>query len=137
MPGKKKHLEIVKLNYETLSHLSKPNCSEHTDWCVTIIFYMALHFVQAYLAEKKSKHITNHSTLQNEIRHDQNLRPIYKNYRHLQDDSENARYLGDKLPIYLMRSSTLQYFKIIQDKISTLIKISNSNKHDLYPLFPN
>lgn len=136
MPDTNEHLQIVNQNYAALSHLSKPDPSVYTDWCVTIIFYMALHLVQAYLADKKNEHTTNHPTLQKNISEDQNLKSMYGNYRHLQDDSANARYDGQKLPIYRMRSSTLQYFKIIQDKIFSLLNIAGATKHDLYLLFP-
>ncbi len=137
MPNSNKHLQIINHNYNALSHLSNPNPSNYTDWCITIIFYMALHFVQAYLADKKNEHITNHSTLQQKIREDQNLRSTYNTYRHLQDDSVNARYNGDKLSIYEMRNSTLKYFKTIQNKIISLLNVSDTNKYDLYPLFPS
>ena len=137
MPNKNKHLQIVAQNYKVLSHLSKPNPSDYTDWCVTIVYYMALHFVHAYLAEKKDQHITIHSVLQKTIKDDPNLKSIYSDYRHLQDDSQDARYSGLKLSIYNMRNINLKSFKKIQNKIIRLLKISDANKHDLYPLFPS
>lgn len=137
MPEKNQHLQIVAQNYEALSHLSKPNPSEYTDWCATIIFYMALHFVEAYLAEKKGRHTTIHKILLQEIIDDPNLKSIYHNYRHLKDDSETARYNGEKLTIYDMRNSTLKFYKKIQNKIIRLLQIPDTNKHDLYPLFPS
>ena len=136
MPDINKHLQIANHNYEVLSHLSKPNPSNYTDWCVTLIFYMALHLVQAYLAEKKNNHPTDHPTIQKIIQEDTNLKSIYMLYRHFQDDSVDARYNGIMLPIYKMRNDTLKYFKKIRDKISDLLNLQDLKKYDLYPLFP-
>lgn len=63
MPYKDKHLEIIKTNYNALVHLSNPDPSSYTDWCVTIIFYMALHYIQAYLAEAANEHPDSHALL--------------------------------------------------------------------------
>jgi len=135
MPDINKHLHIVNHNYEVLSHLSKPNPSNYTDWCVTLIFYMALHFIHAYLA-KKDEHITAHPNLQKRIQEDTNLKSMYANYRHLQDDSEEARYFGKKLSIYDMRNDAFKCFNMIQNKISGLLNLPDVNKYDLYTLFP-
>lgn len=136
MPTKEDHLRIVNQNFQTLGHLSRPNPSEYTDWCITIIFYMALHFIQAYLAEKKDEHPGVHGQTIDKILESPDIRPLYHKYRHLKDDSEDARYQGIKLTVYGMRLESLKWYKSIQDEISKLISLPDENEHDLYPLFP-
>ena len=134
MSVKKKHLEIVNDNFEALCHLSSPDPSDHTNWSTTIIFYMALHYIHAYLS-KKDDHPSNHDPLKQKINSLPELKPLYKKYRDLQIDSESARYFGKKLSTYQMRNETLKWFNDIQNKVCELLNISN-NKYDLYNLFP-
>lgn len=134
MPGKNKHLDIINDNFEALSHLSSPDPSDHTNWSTTIIFYMALHYIHAYLS-KKNEHPTSHIVLDRIIFYPK-LKPLYAKYRHLKDDSEDARYSGKKLSVYDMRRSVLKYFSDIQDEICSILNIPQENKYDNYDLFP-
>lgn len=135
MPSKEDHFSIIEHNHDVLKHLTQPVCSNYTDWCVTIIFYMALHFIHAYLA-KDDNHPSSHADLQNIIPKDLNLKPLYHKYKHLADDSRKARYDGTMLTVYEMRSQHLSWFKDIQTHVHTLVRTDSSNKYDLYPLFP-
>jgi len=135
MPGKKKHLNIINDNFETLCHLSSPDPSDHTNWSTTIIFYMALHYIHAYLS-KKNEHPTSHKVLE-KIQFYPKLKPLYQKYPHLKHDSEDARYRGKKLSVYRMRSGVLIWFRDIQDEICSLLNISQGNKYNIHDLFPN
>src|SRR3989338_4490869 len=104
MPSKNQHLQIVAQNYGALSKLSTSKPLDHTDWCVTIIFYMTLHYIHAYLGEKYNKHPTSHAATEPAINEHPELKMLYKKYRSLQDDSIKARYDGERLSIYQMRS---------------------------------
>jgi hypothetical protein len=61
------------------------------EWAVTVNFYAALHYVQAYFA---AQHITLklHINRATAIARDANLKTIYQDYREMQDSSEAARY---------------------------------------------
>lgn len=136
MSDKNHHLKIVAQNHEVLEHLSQPDCSAFTDWSVTIIFYMALHFVHAYLAQRDNKHPGSHTELDNIIGRMHELRPIHHKYRHLKDDSWHARYAGTRLPVYSMRNDCLKCYQELQDYLFKLLSIDESKKYDLYQLFP-
>jgi hypothetical protein len=61
------------------------------EWAVTVNFYAALHYVQAYFAAQRItfKLHTNRATA---IARDARLKAIYQDYREMQDSSEAARY---------------------------------------------
>ncbi len=136
MPKMNDHLEIISKNYCTLEYLTKEN-PHHIQWCITIIFYMALHYLHAYFAEKSNIHPDSHARLQQEVRTDSNLKSIYKKYRHLEDDSRQARYLGKKFEIYNMRSECLVWFRDIQASILKLLNLSKRQEYNLHNLFQN
>jgi len=56
-----------------------------------MIFYAALHYVDAYLAGKQM-HPLNHEERDQEIQNNGSLTDIYKDYRRLKDLSRAARY---------------------------------------------
>lgn len=63
----------------------------YLDWVVSGVFYVALHCIDAYLAQK-NKHPNIHKDRNNNIKYDQYLHKIFPAYRQLKDDSEGARY---------------------------------------------
>ena len=137
MSNKEQHFNLVDHNYEALRHLSSPNASSYIDWCTTIIFYMALHYIHAYLADKENDHPSNHTNLDSIISENARLRPIYHKYRHLKDDSEDARYEGKILSIYHLRQSVLKYYSEIENKVLQLLNLKTRPQYDLYLLFPS
>lgn len=61
------------------------------DWTITILFYAAVHYVQAYLvAQGKTYHM--HKTRDSAVGRDPKTAPIYPDYRELQHFSRQARY---------------------------------------------
>ena len=136
MPQADKHFDIIEDNHSALAHLVDPDPSKYTNWCVTIIFYMALHYIHAYLAKISNEHPDSHVALQPLIQNDLKLRPLYTKYRHLEDDSRKARYDGEKFTIPQMRNESIKWFKDIQSSIFNLLKIKNRQELDLYSLFP-
>jgi hypothetical protein len=136
MSDKEQHFNIVDHNYEALIHLSSPDASSYTDWCTTIVFYMALQYIHAYLADKENIHPSNHANLDSIISKNKRLRTIYNKYRHLKDDSEDARYEGKILSIYQMRQSVLKFYSDIENKVLHLLDIKTRPQYNLYDLFP-
>jgi len=136
MPNTKEHLSIIEHNYDVVKHLAKPDTQKFIDWSVTIIYYMAVHFVHAYLSKYSDHHPDSHIILQGAIRNTQQLKPIYDNYRQLEDDARRARYKGEKLSIYDIRRDTLKWFKDIQNHISKSLKADGCKIYDFYKLFP-
>jgi hypothetical protein len=85
------HLEQARLNYKLYRELKLQG--EHLDWAVTLMFYTALHLIQAYLVEiaatgfdipSDHEHRDRCITLR--------LAPIAADYSFLQTRSNWARY---------------------------------------------
>ncbi len=136
MPEKERHFDLIDRNYGALNHLTSPNASSYIDWCTNIIFYMALHYIHAYLADKKNEHPSAHANLDIIMSNDKNLKPIYTKYRQIKDDSEDARYGGNVLSIYDLRKTVLKFYSQIEDKILQLLGINNRRQYNLHDLFP-
>jgi hypothetical protein len=63
------------------------------DWAVTVIFYAAVHYIEAYFAkEKPPYHSPNHPLRDSAIGKTAFLKPIWKDYRELKNQSGLARY---------------------------------------------
>jgi HEPN domain-containing protein len=65
------------------------------DWAVTCLFYAAVHYVNAFLRRSNQPIPRRHGGHQgrlNIVQQDRSLREIYKSYRHLDDESRDARY---------------------------------------------
>lgn len=94
MPSLAAHLEKSKHN-ETLAEFLATK-TQYFDWAVTILFYAAVHYVDAVLS------VSRLDPLSHEQRHsamgvNDTLRRIFPEYRNLETMSRNARYFA--LPI--------------------------------------
>lgn len=88
MATKDEHLAKAKHNEAFVAALPHP----FWDWAVTGTFYAALHYVMAFLATK-ADHPPTHQVRNSHIHRDAKLKPIYVDYRELQNESEDARYM--------------------------------------------
>jgi hypothetical protein len=61
------------------------------DWAVVMLFYSALHYIDAFLAGK-NVHPMSHKQRDEEIERNGSLSEIYGAYRRLKDLSRAARY---------------------------------------------
>jgi hypothetical protein len=62
------------------------------EWSITIKFYAALHYVQAYFASKQLGTPITHSHRASAIQRDAVISAVYDDYRELEDLSRDARY---------------------------------------------
>ena len=60
-------------------------------WAVTVLFYVAVHYVQAYFSSLDRSYST-HTTRAAAIHKDSKIRVAYDNYRELENMSREARY---------------------------------------------
>jgi len=135
MPTKTKHLSIVNSNFSALQSLVKDNPNDHSSWLVIIVFYMALHYLQAFFDHKFNEDVEYHPQIQDKIARTPELKPIYDKYKKLRDDSEAARYKGKSFDIPYMRTTTLKHFMEIQKHICEKIN-ENSVVNNIHNLFP-
>jgi hypothetical protein len=63
------------------------------DWAIVLLFYSALHQVEAYFATK-GRHSKDHKQRDSSVPTDPNTRPIYRAYGRMKIDSLNARYFA-------------------------------------------
>jgi hypothetical protein len=89
LPGKDQHLTQAAHNEKLAETLSR---TAYVDWAVTVLFYAALHYVDAILAVSQVNP-DNHGERQTEIKRNDTLKRIYPEFRYLQVQSRNARYL--------------------------------------------
>lgn len=61
------------------------------DWKVTGTFYSALHYVDAFLAAQNI-HPATHSIRLGHVQTDPKLKPVFRDYRDLLNESRTARY---------------------------------------------
>lgn len=93
MPLKPEHISKAEHNEKLASTLSQ---TAYLDWAVTVIFYAALHYVDAILAASVV-HPETHSERNDAIGTNATLMTIRAEYRILETLSRNARYRSMKI----------------------------------------
>jgi HEPN domain-containing protein len=91
------YIQQATQNTELAAHLRQDK-TRYLDWATTCLFYAAVHYVNAYLMKAGKaiprRHKTQGSLLgrSNIVESDPTLKKIYPAYRHLDDESRDARY---------------------------------------------
>ena len=93
MPGVQEHLVQAGHN-ETF--FGRIDVGSFSDWAVTVLFYSALHYIDAYLATQGYYDPGGHDVREDLIRRDSNVRPLYPSYARLKNFSRSARYYGSR-----------------------------------------
>lgn len=88
MPFQWEHLGAAEANKSLAITLLRQG---HPEWAAVLVFYSALHFVEAYLASK-DLHARSHEARWNYISKLTDLQPLYDPYRLLETRSRWARY---------------------------------------------
>jgi hypothetical protein len=61
------------------------------DWAVTVLFYVAVHYVEAYFS-LQNQHYQMHGSRETAIRRDPRINAIFTDYREMYEYSRTARY---------------------------------------------
>ena len=93
MPLQSEHISKAEANEKFVATVAQ---TAYLDWAVTIIFYSALHYVDAVLAAS-SVHPDNHTKRSHAIGANATLLTIRPEYRVLETLSKNARYRSIKI----------------------------------------
>lgn len=88
MPLQQEHVSKAERNEKFAETVAK---TAYLDWATTILFYAALHFVDAILAPS-GIHPDNHTQRNEAIGNNATLLKIRSEYRTLETLSQNARY---------------------------------------------
>jgi hypothetical protein len=82
-----------------LARFLRKEKSEYLDWAVTCLFYSVIHYVNACLTKDGKviprRHVGTDARAggrTNIVQQDPSLQRIYNDYRHLDDESRDARY---------------------------------------------
>jgi len=89
---REEHLTKSRKNEEFVN-LIDTSTTVGIEWAITVKFYAALHYVQAYFASKGGANVPGtHSRRASAIEKDPFIAGAYDDYRELQDISREARY---------------------------------------------
>jgi hypothetical protein len=87
VPSRQQHLANAERNQRLAIALQS---GPHIEWAVTVLFYAALHLVEATLAP--TAHSPHHNARNQTVQLDPRFHPIYRHYRELYYRSLDARY---------------------------------------------
>jgi hypothetical protein len=89
LPTTRQHREKAEHDEFLVANLNSP----FWDWAVVGLFYAALQYVEAYLANQAPPiHPGTHTVRDSLIQRDRSLAGVYVDYRQLEDESRDARY---------------------------------------------
>jgi hypothetical protein len=91
VPQRHEHLKRAQENEKLATALKKLRSPSGIDWAITVLFYSALHYIDAFLAGKNCHPLT-HDNRNDEIEANGCLSEISNDYRRLEDMSREARY---------------------------------------------
>ena len=92
MPLKREHLDKSEAA-ENLGLSLDQTAPGALDWAIVLLFYSALHQVEAYFATK-GLHSKDHRRRDSSVANDPNTKTIYRAYGRMKIDSLNARYFA-------------------------------------------
>ncbi|MCI0455212.1 MAG: hypothetical protein L0Y68_09495 [Candidatus Dadabacteria bacterium] len=114
MPSLYEHKQKAEHNERFANSLAL-NSTPYLDWVVTGLFYSAIHYIDAYLANFQGIHPYSHEDRDDKVL--RYLRKINRDYRELKDDSKNARYNMRNFSVDEIRNVILPRFKNIKNAI--------------------
>ncbi len=91
MPTRDEHVTKAEGNQTFAESIDTTN-QTRIDWKLVVLFYTAVHYVEAYLAKALNQHLRSHTTRDSYISRETNLRKIRDPYAHLKFFGYNARY---------------------------------------------
>lgn len=104
------------------------NSSSFNEWGTVILFYSAMHYVDALLAQQSGlppqrQHPTNHQIRNSVVANSLTLGCIYKDYKSLHDRSRDARYSDISFPYTVLNSLKTAHFEPIKSHVRTSLNL--------------
>ncbi len=91
MPTRDEHIQKAEGNETFAATLPSTNQTA-IDWTLVVLFYAAVHYVEAYLDKRWGVHIRSHTTRDKYFGKEANLKKVFSPYSHLKYYGYNARY---------------------------------------------
>ena len=118
MPSRGEHLSKARNNKEFADSIKIEN-STRVGWVLTVLFYSALHYIEAYNVQF-NYHCRNHQDLHDNIVRNPVLTAISYDYSDLETFSWNARYRAVRYG-HKEIEDALEYHAAIEKHITDLI----------------
>jgi hypothetical protein len=109
LPSQEEHLQKADRNEQFAVFLADK--TTYYDWAATVLFYAALHYMDAILAAAMD-HPKTHDKRHSSIRKNGTLRRVYAEYRALESLSRNARYYAVKIEAGDVHIARQQYYAL-------------------------
>ena len=119
MPSRDEHVKKATENESFASRLDT-NTQASINWKLIVLFYTALHYVEAYLAKAMNQHLRVHTTRDSMVSRESQLRVIRTEYAHLKYYGFNARYEADQFTAKDV-TEALGYLTLVKNKIMPLL----------------
>lgn len=123
MPNQQEHLDKAAHNERFLDTFDVDS-TPYLDWVVIVAFYIAVHYVDAYLALRGYEHIGDHKTRGNLVILDSDLRAVADPYFQLKDDSEGARYDVQQFTTRMVNEILHNFLEPVRCHIQQLLGIT-------------
>ncbi|MEO8027780.1 MAG: hypothetical protein ABI823_14955 [Bryobacteraceae bacterium] len=119
MPAKDIHVQ--KANANEAFAMSLPLDSQvRVDWTLIALFYSAMHYVEAYLAISNT-HLRSHTTRDQYVGRDANLKKIWSQYQDLKFFGYNARYEAPQFTARDVTTNALPQLAMVKAAISRFL----------------
>lgn len=119
MPSKDQHVKKASEN-EVFAGRLDTHTQASINWKLIVLFYTALHYVEAYLAKALNQHLHVHTTRDSVVNRETHLRAIRTEYAHLKYFGFNARYEADQFTAKDV-ADALGYLALVKSKITPLL----------------
>jgi hypothetical protein len=128
MPAAVQHLTQAQHNESFADSLGIDE-TPYLDWYVTVLFYGALHRVQAllHLRGLSDEETDLHSKRDNILAQEDDVWGLRENYRQLKDDSEDARYGAASLTLDQVKQIRTEFYDRVKERVSALIEEEVAN----------
>jgi hypothetical protein len=118
MPARDEHLSKAEGN-ESFAMSLTLDSQPRIDWALVSLFYSAVHYVEAYLAPHQ--HLRSHTTRDNVLGRDSNLKKIFSQYQDLKFYGYNARYSPPMFSAKDFKADAIPQFAIVKAHIRSLL----------------
>jgi hypothetical protein len=119
VPTKDEHVQKAQGN-EAFAATIQPSNQTAIDWTLIVLFYAAVHYVEAYLEKHWGMNIRSHTTRDKYMGKEANLKPIFSPYSHLKFYGYNARYEVSTFTANDMQDAT-KYLTQIKNHLTPLL----------------
>jgi hypothetical protein len=118
MPAESEHIRKADHNEALYEELA--TAGRYVDWETTVLFYAALHYVDAWLS-RSGVHPYSHVQRRSLVSRDPVLHRIYGHYARLDDRSRDARYTAVRFPSGYAQHLYTNQFQPLRDVVRRLL----------------